>query len=147
MVLWHFRYYFCSYHLFIVSSIGDYIYSYKFILRIFDYKNTRCMLSDLSWRTKYSFTRQSMNFNTGGIKVNDVSCFTSYRQGFLSTILNPKALLYYVSVLPQFLSTGGIEVKSQVAILSLAVIMVILIWFYSVYLYFNILNYYSVSLK
>ncbi|EZI36623.1 amino acid transporter LysE [Staphylococcus haemolyticus] len=70
-----------------------------------------------------------MNFNTGGIKVNDVSCFTSYRQGFLSTILNPKALLYYVSVLPQFLSTGGIEVKSQVAILSLAVIMVILIWF------------------
>ena len=91
--------------------------------------------------------RQSMNFNTGGIKVNDVSCFTSYRQGFLSTILNPKALLYYVSVLPQFLSTGGIEVKSQVAILSLAVIMVILIWFYSVYLYFNILNYYSVSLK
>ena len=73
--------------------------------------------------------RQSMNFNTGGIKVNDVSCFTSYRQGFLSTILNPKALLYYVSVLPQFLSTGGIEVKSQVAILSLAVIMVILIWF------------------
>ena len=73
--------------------------------------------------------RQSMNFNTGGIKVNDVSCFTSYRQGFLSTILNPKALLYYVSVLPQFLSTGGIEVKSQVAILSLAVIMIILIWF------------------
>ena len=103
------------------------------------------MLSDLSWRTKYSLTRQSMNFNTGGIKVNDVSCFTSYRQGFLSTILNPKALLYYVSVLPQFLSTGGIEVKSQVAILSLAVIMVILIWFYSVYLYFNILNYYSVT--
>ena len=147
MVLWRFRYYFCSYHLFIVSCIGDYIYSYKFILRIFDYKNTRCLLSDLSWRTKYSFTRQSMNFNTGGIKVNDVSCFTSYRQGFLSTILNPKALLYYVSVLPQFLSTGGIEVKSQVAILSLAVIMVILIWFYSVYLYFNILNYYSVSLK
>ena len=145
MVLWRFRYYFCSYHLFIVSCIGDYIYSYKFILRIFDYKNTRCMLSDLSWRTKYSFTRQSMNFNTGGIKVNDVSCFTSYRQGFLSTILNPKALLYYVSVLPQFLSTGGIEVKSQVAILSLAVIMVILIWFYSVYLYFNILNYYSVT--
>ena len=31
-----------------------------------------------------------------------MSCFTSYRQGFLSTILNPKALLYYVSVLPQF---------------------------------------------
>lgn len=38
-----------------LGCIGDYIYSYKFILRIFDYKNTRCMLSDLSWRTKYSF--------------------------------------------------------------------------------------------
>ena len=88
-----------------------------------------------------------MNFNTGGIKVNDVSCFTSYRQGFLSTILNPKALLSYCECFTTILSTGGIEVKSQVAILSLAVIMVILIWFYSVYLYFNILNYYSVSLK
>ena len=32
------------------------IYILKFILRIFDYKNTRCMLSDLSWRTKYSFS-------------------------------------------------------------------------------------------
>ena len=142
-----FRYYLCSYHLFIVSCIGNYIYSYKFILRIFDYKILgACYLIYLGVQSIRS-ARQSMNFNTGGIKVNDVSCFTSYRQGFLSTILNPKALLYYVSVLPQFLSTGGIEVKSQVAILSLAVIMIILIWFYSVYLYFNILNYYSVSLK
>lgn len=73
--------------------------------------------------------RQSMNFNTTRIGVDDVSYFTSYRQGFISTILNPKALLYYVSVLPQFLSTGGIEVKSQVAILSIIVIIVILIWF------------------
>lgn len=73
--------------------------------------------------------RQSMNFNTTRIGIDDVSYFTSYRQGFISTILNPKALLYYVSVLPQFLSTGGIEVKSQVAILSIIVIIVILIWF------------------
>lgn len=73
--------------------------------------------------------RQSMNFNTTRIGIDDVSYFTSYRQGFISTILNPKALLYYVSVLPQFLSTGGIEVKSQVAVLSIIVIIVILIWF------------------
>lgn len=73
--------------------------------------------------------RQSMNFNTTRIGIDDVSYFTSYRQGFISTILNPKALLYYVSVLPQFLSTGGIEVESQVAILSIIVIIVILIWF------------------
>ncbi|WP_210129947.1 LysE family translocator [Staphylococcus sp. GDX8P54P] len=73
--------------------------------------------------------RQSMNFNTTRIGIDDMSYFTSYRQGFISTILNPKALLYYVSVLPQFLSTGGIEVKSQVAVLSIIVIIVILIWF------------------
>ncbi|UDI79193.1 LysE family translocator [Staphylococcus taiwanensis] len=74
--------------------------------------------------------RQSMNFNTDSmVETSGMKYFTSYRQGFLSTILNPKALLYYVSILPQFLSTGGIAMKSQVAILSLIVIFVILIWF------------------
>ena len=58
-----------------LAVLGLYIFLQVYIT-YFDYKNTRCMLSDLSWRTKYSFARQSMNFNTGGIKVNDVSCFT-----------------------------------------------------------------------
>lgn len=73
--------------------------------------------------------RQSMDFTSAKSGRNNVSRFTSYRQGFLSTILNPKALLYYVSVLPQFLSTGGIEVKSQIAMLSVIVILVICGWF------------------
>lgn len=73
--------------------------------------------------------RQSLDFTSTKNVKNNVSRFTSYRQGFLSTILNPKALLYYVSVLPQFLATGGIEVKSQIAILSIIVILVICGWF------------------
>ena len=79
--------------------------------------------------------------------VRNVSYLTSYRQGFLSTSLNPKALLFYVSILPQFLSNGGIQVKSEVAILSLSVVLVTCLWFYSVCLFSNILNYYLVNLS
>ena len=89
-----------------------------------------------------------MNFSKEALAdVRNVSYLTSYRQGFLSTSLNPKALLFYVSILPQFLSNGGIQVKSEVAILSLSVVLVTCLWFYSVCLFSNILNYYLVNLS
>ena len=73
----------------------------------------------------------SVNFSKEAlIDVRNVSYLTSYRQGFLSTSLNPKAILFYVSILPQFLSQGGIEVKSEVALLSsLSVVLVTCLWF------------------
>jgi threonine/homoserine/homoserine lactone efflux protein len=33
--------------------------------------------------------------------------FTGWRQGFLSNITNPKVLVFYLAVLPQFLAPGG----------------------------------------
>ncbi|SCT01960.1 LysE family translocator [Staphylococcus caeli] len=79
--------------------------------------------------------RQSMNFSTSQMKVQNVSYLTSYRQGFFSTILNPKALLYYISILPQFLSTGD-AVTGQIAVLSAIVTTVILLWFvFCVYIF------------
>ncbi|WP_436860909.1 LysE family translocator [Staphylococcus caeli] len=79
--------------------------------------------------------RQSMNFSTSQMKVHNVSYLTSYRQGFFSTILNPKALLYYISILPQFLSTGD-AVTGQIAVLSAIVTTVILLWFtFCVYIF------------
>ena len=50
--------------------------------------------------------RQGMNFSTSQMKAQKISYLNSYRQGLLSTMLNPKALLYYISILPQFLTTG-----------------------------------------
>ncbi|PTE68595.1 LysE family translocator, partial [Staphylococcus devriesei] len=38
--------------------------------------------------------RRPMKFNVKNSEVNNINYFTSYRRGFLSTILNPKALLY-----------------------------------------------------
>lgn len=72
--------------------------------------------------------RQSMNFSTSQLKAQRITYLSSYRQGFFSTILNPKALLYYISILPQFLSTGE-AVTSQIAILTAIVTTVILLWF------------------
>lgn len=75
-------------------------------------------------------THSTMNFSKEAlVDVRNVSYLTSYRQGFLSTSLNPKALLFYVSILPQFLSNGGIQVKSEVAVLSLSVVLVTCLWF------------------
>ncbi|PNZ67442.1 LysE family translocator [Staphylococcus croceilyticus] len=100
------------------------LYYVFFIIKILG----ACYLIHLGIQSIIS-ARQSLDFTSTKNVKNNVSRFTSYRQGFLSTILNPKALLYYVSVLPQFLSTGGIEVKSQIAILSIIVILVICGWF------------------
>lgn len=80
--------------------------------------------------------RRPMKFNVKNSEVNNINYFTSYRQGFLSTILNPKALLYYISVLPQFLSNDGMEIKLQITIISLIVVTVILCWFiFCVYIF------------
>lgn len=79
--------------------------------------------------------RQSMNFSTAQMKAQRITYLSSYRQGFFSTILNPKALLYYISILPQFLSTGE-AVTSQIAILTAIVTTVILLWFiFCVYIF------------
>ena len=32
-------------------------------------------------------------------QIRNISLFKSYRQGFMSTILNPKAILFYISIL------------------------------------------------
>lgn len=69
------------------------------------------------------------------MQAQQISYLSSYRQGFISTILNPKALLYYISILPQFI-TAGEGVSSQIAILSAVVTTVILIWFiFCVYIF------------
>ena len=76
-----------------------------------------------------------MNFSTSQMQAQQISYLSSYRQGFISTILNPKALLYYISILPQFI-TAGEGVSSQIAILSAIVTTVILIWFiFCVYIF------------
>lgn len=84
--------------------------------------------------------RQSMNFSTSHMKAQRITYLSSYRQGFFSTILNPKALLYYISILPQFLSTGE-AVTSKIAILTAIVTTVILLWFIFCVYIFNILRY------
>ena len=87
-----------------------------------------CYLIYLGVRSILS-ARQSMSFNDKKQDLNQVSYLSSYRQGFLSTILNPKALLYYMSILPQFLSQGNIHMTSQVAVLALSVVLVTCCWF------------------
>ncbi len=66
--------------------------------------------SILSAHSSVDFSKQAL------ADVRNVSYITSFRQGFLSTSLNPKALLFYVSIFPQFLSNGNIHMKSEVAL-------------------------------
>ncbi|MCY1567388.1 LysE family translocator [Staphylococcus pettenkoferi] len=72
--------------------------------------------------------RQSMNFSTRGIEQHETKYFTSFRQGFLSTTLNPKALLYYLSILPQFINTGE-GLSLHILILLGSLIISIWVWF------------------
>lgn len=68
----------------------------------------------------------SMRLNKKTTK--EITLFNSYRQGFISTILNPKALLFYISILPQFVSTSD-QATYQIGLLSLVFIITVLLWF------------------
>jgi threonine/homoserine/homoserine lactone efflux protein len=50
-----------------------------------------------------------------------------FRQSMLSNVLNPKAALFFVAVLPQFLSSGG-SVAGQVIVLGLLDVGLGLVW-------------------
>jgi threonine/homoserine/homoserine lactone efflux protein len=43
----------------------------------------------------------------GGAPVTKAAAWAGWRQGFLSNITNPKVLVFYLAVLPQFLSPGA----------------------------------------
>lgn len=64
---------------------------------------------------------------------------TSYFQGLSSTLLNPKAIMFYVSFLPQFIDLQG-NIILQSVILAGLFIITVLLWF-TLYLY--ILTYIS----
>lgn len=60
-------------------------------------------------------------------QIRNISLFKSYRQGFMSTILNPKAILFYISILPQFVSKD--EGSLKIIALSSLFICTIFLWF------------------
>ncbi|WP_077214493.1 LysE family translocator [Bacillus dakarensis] len=64
---------------------------------------------------------------------------TSYFQGLASTLLNPKAIMFYISFLPQFIDLKG-NIILQSMILAGLFIITVLLWF-TLYLY--ILTYIS----
>jgi threonine/homoserine/homoserine lactone efflux protein len=51
------------------------------------------------------------------------------RQGFLSNALNPKVALFFVTFLPQFLSTDGGSPRAQALLLSAVFAGLYLVWF------------------
>jgi threonine/homoserine/homoserine lactone efflux protein len=50
--------------------------------------------------------------------------FESFQKGFLTNLLNPKAGVFYISVLPAFIDSNGASVAIQSAILALLYVMV-----------------------
>ncbi|WP_369361727.1 LysE family translocator [Priestia megaterium] len=68
---------------------------------------------------------------------------TCYLQGLASTLLNPKAIMFYISFLPQFIDLQG-NVVMQSIVLAGLFILTVLLWF-TLYLY--ILKYISSWLK
>ena len=64
-----------------------------------------CYLIWLGGKSLYSAYRGDGGFKleSGKIKHRKVSSWTSLREGFLSNVLNPKAVIFYMAFLPQFI--------------------------------------------
>ncbi|MBW0761844.1 LysE family translocator [Mammaliicoccus lentus] len=65
----------------------------------------------------------------------DMKLRLSYKQGFISTIFNPKAILFYVSILPQFITKE--DGSMQILVLSSLFILTVFIWFFLCSFLFN----------
>ncbi|HUB40898.1 MAG TPA: LysE family translocator [Streptosporangiaceae bacterium] len=65
-----------------------------------------CYLAFLGVQAMRSAIRGSYNGPTGGNEHTPAAAFGGWRQGFVSNITNPKVLVFYLAVLPQFLHQG-----------------------------------------
>ncbi|MCD8915346.1 LysE family translocator [Staphylococcus simulans] len=72
--------------------------------------------------------RKTSKITTSSYPIRHISLFKSFRQGFMSTILNPKAILFYISVLPQFVTKD--EGSLKIIFLSALFISIVFIWFF-----------------
>ncbi|MDW4019583.1 LysE family translocator [Staphylococcus saprophyticus] len=71
-----------------------------------------------------------------GLNTEKPDLFKSYKQGFITMILNPKAILFYISILPQFINHQSNQ-SIQVAIFSILFIITVIRWFSLCTLVFN----------
>jgi threonine/homoserine/homoserine lactone efflux protein len=65
-----------------------------------------CYLAFLGFQAVRSATRGSYDAPTAGNEHAGAAAFGGWRQGFISNITNPKVLVFYLAVLPQFLRPG-----------------------------------------
>lgn len=79
--------------------------------------------------------KKTFNINTDQNKKLNIGLRLSYKQGFLSTLFNPKAILFYVSILPQFISKSDGSMK--IIILSSLFILTVFVWFFLCSYLFN----------
>lgn len=79
--------------------------------------------------------KKAFNISTDKDIKTDMKLILSYKQGFISTIFNPKAILFYVSILPQFITKE--DGSMQILILSSLFILTVFIWFFLCSFLFN----------
>ena len=106
-----------SYHVFTVTKILGSIYN--------AYLGIKTILN----------AKKAFNISTDKDVKTDMKLRLSYKQGFISTIFNPKAILFYVSILPQFITKE--DGSMQILVLSSLFILTVFIWFFLCSFLFN----------
>ncbi|WP_449536349.1 LysE family translocator [Ferdinandcohnia sp. Marseille-Q9671] len=99
------------------------------------YLGIKAILSSIKNKEKENIEIKS----TVGAELQVAQKKSSYFQGLASTLLNPKAIMFYISFLPQFIDLQG-NIILQSVILAGLFIITVLLWF-TLYLY--ILTYIS----
>lgn len=99
-----------SYYVFIVIKIFGALYiAYLGIKAIINARKNVPIHTEIH-------SKQTINFTT------------SYKQGFMSTMLNPKAILFYISIFPQFVTNH--HTSLQIIYLSSLFIAIVFVWFF-----------------
>lgn len=97
-----------------------------------------------SMRAGVLVPRQSLeHIDTLSAPVSRKSLHQSFRQGFVANLLNPKVLILYMTIIPQFVAGSGetaLGYNQQIVLLALILIGISIIWFLLVVELVNLLK-------
>ena len=97
-----------------------------------------------SMRAGVLVPRQSLeHIDTLSAPVSRKSLQQSFRQGFVANLLNPKVLILYMTIIPQFVAGSGetaLGYNQQIVLLALILIGISIIWFLLVVELVNLLK-------
>lgn len=98
----------------VATGLSVFVFNYPSVYNILKFAGAAYLL----YMAYGAYKEQPMALNLGGKQARD-SFWPLFRKGFIMNVLNPKVTLFFIVLLPQFVSNNGFSPMWQMMILGL----------------------------